>query len=346
VSYPITPPIRPMLAKLTREIPRGDGWLYEPKWDGFRALVFRDGEKLRVDSRNGQPLLRYFPELSDIAAESFPDRCVLDGEIVIPSDKGLDFDALQLRLHPAESRVRMLQQEIPAAFVPFDLLALDDEDLRRQPFEQRRAQLLEHLGTTERCFPTPQTADPDEAEAWFERFEGAGLDGIVAKRREQRYVENRREMIKVKHDRTADCVVGGYRPHKSGDGVGSMLLGVYDGEGTFHFLGFTASFKAAERRELLALLEPLQSGDSFDGYRMPGEASRWSAGRDASWFPVEPRLVCEVAYDHLQGGRRFRHGTTFRRWRPDKDPADCTFEQFDEAPPFDLADIRRLSEQR
>lgn len=343
MKYPLKPPIKPMLSKLEREIPHGDGWLYEPKWDGFRAIVFRSGDDLRVDSRNGQPLLRYFPELTKIASESFPDRCVLDGEIVIPSERGLDFDALQLRLHPAESRVRKLMDEIPAAFVPFDLLAIGDDDLRGRPFAERRARLVDVIRVTERCFPTPQTDDGTVAEGWFERFEGAGLDGIVAKRPDQRYVEGKREMVKIKHERTADCVVGGYRLNKERDGIGSLLLGVYDDEGTFHFLGFTSSFKAAERREMLALLEPMRTGDSFDGFRMPGESSRWSAGKDASWFPIEQRLVCEVAFDHLQGGWRFRHGTTFRRWRTDKDPRDCTFDQFEEPPPFALGDIRSLS---
>lgn len=344
MTFPLEPPIKPMLAKLEREIPSGAGWLYEPKWDGFRAIVFRDGERARVDSRNQLPLLRYFPELADIAAESLPSRCVLDGEIVIATEKGLDFDALQLRLHPAESRVRKLREEIPAAFIPFDVLHDGRDDLRQRGCAERRARLVAAVAPADRCFVTPQADDVETARDWFERFEGAGLDGVIAKRADGRYVENKREWVKVKHDRTADCVVGGYRVNKTGDGVGSLLLGVYDAEGTFHFLGFTSSFKSAERRELLALLEPLRRVDSFDGFRMPGESSRWSAGRDASWFPIEQRLVCEVAFDHLQGGWRFRHGTTFRRWRPDKDASDCTFDQFEEPRPVALAEIRRLSE--
>jgi len=345
MGYPLDPPIKPMLSKLQREIPSGAGWLYEPKWDGFRAIVYRDGDAMRVDSRNGQPLLRYFPEIAEhIALVSFPERCVLDGEIVIPADGGLDFDSLQLRLHPAESRVRKLMAEIPASFVPFDVLAIDDDDLRDRPFVERRARLLAALRPTDRCFPTPQTAEPAVAEQWFNELEGAGLDGIIAKREDLTYKPGERAMIKIKHERTADCVVGGYRVHKDGNGIGSLLLGLYDDEGTFCFLGFTASFKATERRELLKLLEPLHSGDSFAGFRMPGESSRWSAGKDASWFPISQRLVCEVAFDHLQGGRRFRHGTTFKRWRPDKDPSECTFEQFDEPKPFSLEEIRRLSE--
>jgi len=345
MAFPIKPPVKPALAKLTREIPSGEGWLYEPKWDGFRAIVFRDGDKLRVDSRNQLPLLRYFPEMADIAA-SFPARCVLDGEIVIPTDRGLDFDALQLRLHPAESRVKKLMLEIPAAFVPFDILHDGARDLRAIACAERRALLEQAIAPTDRCFVTPQITNETRAREWFERFEGAGLDGVIAKRADGVYAENKREWIKVKHDRTADCVVGGYRLSKTGDGVGSLLLGVYNEEGVFHFLGFTSSFKAAERREMLALLEPLRTGEAPDGFRMPGESSRWSAGKDASWFPLEHRVVCEVAYDHLQGGWRFRHGTTFRRWRPDKDPTDCTFEQFEEPAPFALADIRKLSETR
>ncbi len=344
MSLPIAPPVKPMLAKLQREIPVGPGWLYEPKWDGFRAIMFRDGDALRVDSRNGQPLLRYFPEMAEIARESWPARCVLDGEIVIPSDRGLDFDALQQRIHPAESRVKKLMAETPAAFVPFDVLALDHDDLGAVGFAERRARLVEAVAPTDRCFVTPQTDDAAVAARWFDEFEGAGLDGIIAKRADQRYVPGKREMIKVKHERTADCVVGGYRTHKNG-GVGSLLLGVYDDDGLFHFLGFTSSFKDAERTRLLEVLEPLRTGDSFDGHRLPGEPSRWSGGRDASWFPLEQRLVCEVAYDHLQGGWRFRHGTTFRRWRTDKDPVECTFDQFDEPKPFEISDIRRLSEE-
>jgi ATP-dependent DNA ligase len=343
MTFPVAPPIKPMLAKLARDIPTGDGWRYEPKWDGFRALVFRDGDELRVDSRNGQPLLRYFPEMSDIARGSFPARVVLDGEIVIPTASGLDFDALQQRIHPAESRVKRLMVETPAAFVPFDLLGVGDDDLREHGLDARRAALIQAVTSTERCFVTPQTPEVTEAERWFTRFEGAGLDGIVAKRLDQRYAPGKREMVKVKHERTADCVVGGYRLSKRGDGVGSLLLGVYDVEATFHFLGFTSSFKDAERREMLKVLEPLRTGDSFDGHRLPGEQSRWSAGRDASWFPLQQRLVCEVAYDHLQAGRRFRHGTTFRRWRTDKDARECTFDQFEEPTPFAIDDIRRLS---
>ncbi|HEX9776204.1 MAG TPA: ATP-dependent DNA ligase [Actinomycetota bacterium] len=339
----IAPPVKPMLAKLESAIPSGEGWRYEPKWDGFRALVFRDGDEVRVDSRNGQPLDRYFPEMLEIAAESFPDRCVLDGEIVVPGRNGLDFDALQQRIHPAASRVKRLTDETPASFIPFDLLAEGDEDLRGRTMDERRTRLVAAITPTARCFPTPQTGDAPTAERWFRDFEGAGLDGIVAKRFDQPYVEGKRVMVKVKHERTADCVVGGYRLNKDKDGIGSLLLGAYDDEGRFHFLGFTSSFKAAERRELLGVFEPMRTGDSFDGFRMPGEPSRWSGGRDASWFPVEQRVVVEVAFDHLQGGWRFRHGTTFRRWRADKEPAECTFDQFEAPKPFRFEDIRELS---
>ena len=342
MAFPIDPPIKPMLAKLARTIPSGEGWRYEPKWDGFRALMFIDGDTIRVDSRNGQPLLRYFPEMRDIARESLPARCVFDGEIVVPSPTGLDFDALQQRIHPAESRVRKLMDETPASFIPFDVLALD-ADLRDEPMGARRARLTESVDPTDRCFVTPHTDDLTTAEGWFTRFEGAGLDGLIAKRVDQRYVPGKREMVKIKHERTADCVVGGYRLNKDGDGVGSLLLGVYDDDGRFHFLGFTSSFKAVQRREMLPLLDTLRVEDAGEVGRMPGTPSRWSGGKDASWVPLEHRLVCEVAFDHLQGGWRFRHGTTFKRWRQDKSPSECTFDQFEEPPPFALEDIRALA---
>ena len=331
-----------MLAALQREIPTGEGWLYEPKWDGFRAIVFRDGDRVHIGSRNELPLERYFPEVVECVKRALPERAVADGEIVLPGENGLEFELLQLRLHPAESRVRKLAEEIPATFVAFDLLATD-EDLRERPFEERRAKLVEMLKPQDRCFVTPQTDDPEEAERWFERFEGAGLDGVVAKNRDLKYVQDKRVMVKVKHERTADCVVGGYRLAKNKKGIGSFLLGLY-GEGNLNYVGFTSSFRAPERVKLLEMVKPLEGGVSFNTEWGPGGPSRWNQGKDLSWVSLEPVLVCEVAFDHLQG-YRFRHGTTFRRWRPDKDPKDCTYDQFKPPEPFKLDDIRALSER-
>jgi ATP-dependent DNA ligase len=331
-----------MLAALRREIPRGDGWLYEPKWDGFRAIVFREADRVHIGSRNELPLERYFPEVVDVVKDALPARAVADGEIILPGEDGLEFELLQLRLHPAESRVRKLASETPATFVPFDLLATDD-DLREQPFAERRARLLDVLKPQERCFVTPQTDDPDEAEQWFERFEGAGLDGVVAKRAEMHYVPGERVMVKVKHERTADCVIGGYRLAKNKKGIGSFLLGLYDGE-QLNYVGFTSSFRAPERVKLLEMVKPLEGGVSFNTEWGPGGPSRWNQGKDLSWVSLSPVLVCEVAFDHLQG-YRFRHGTTFRRWRPDKDPKDCTYDQFIAPEPFKLEDIRALSDR-
>ncbi len=335
-ALPFEPPLAPMLAKLEREIPRGDGWRYEPKWDGFRAIVFREGGGVRIQSRDARPLERYFPELVPALREAFPAGSVVDGEVIIADEQGLDFDALQLRLHPAQSRIQKLAAEIPASFVAFDLLAEDGEDLRASPLAERRVRLAailgdeasEHLpvGTT-MVLLTPQTDDPDEAGTWFERLERIGLDGVVAKRADGRYEPGKRVMVKVKHRRTADCVVGGYRLSKSGDGVGSLLLGLYDEDGVFHLIGHTSAFKAKERRELLVRLEPLIREESFDG-RTPGGPSRWSAGRDPSFVAVQPKLICEVSYDYLQG-HRFRHATGFVRWRDDRDPKDCTFDQLE-----------------
>jgi ATP-dependent DNA ligase len=324
-----------MLAKLEREIPRGDGWLYEPKWDGFRAIVFRDLDEVEIQSRDSRPLARYFPELVPALREAFPAGSIVDGEIVIAGPDGLEFDALQLRLHPAESRVRRLAAEIPASFVAFDLLAEGGADLRERRLAERRSRLAamlgreasEHLPTrTTAVLLTPQTGDADEAAGWFERLERIGLDGVVAKRADQRYVAGQRVMVKVKHQRTAECVVAGYRLSKSGDGVGSLLLGLYDEAGELRFVGHTSAFRAAERRELLERVRPLETRSSFSGERIPGMQSRWSAGRDLAFVPLEPTLVCEVTYDHMQGDR-FRHATGFVRWRPDRDPRDCTFEQ-------------------
>lgn len=340
VAYPIMPPIEPMLAKLSNEIPRGEGWLYEPKWDGFRAIVFRDGEKMHIASRNQLPLERYFPELIPMFAESLPERAVVDGEIVIATPRGLEFDSLQLRLHPADSRVRMLAEKIPASFVAFDLLAVNRKDLRKQELSERRSSLESSIRKTKSVMVTPQTDDAKKAAKWFDQFEGAGLDGIIAKKSDLLYVPGQRVMVKVKHLRTADCVVGGYRLSKDGKGIGSLLLGLY-GDGNLHYVGHTSSFKAKEKREILEMLKPLEGGPSFGGGRAPGGISRWTGTKDPAWTAVKPKLVCEVAFDHMQG-ERFRHGATFQRWRSDKAPKDCTFDQLAPPKPFSLERISRL----
>jgi ATP-dependent DNA ligase len=349
----LEPPIEPMLAKLAHELPDGDGWLFEPKWDGFRALVFRDGERLYLQSRDLKPLDRYFPELAAPLRAVLPERCVVDGEIVIATDDGLDFDVLQMRLHPAASRVAKLARETPASFVAFDLLAEGDEDLRDRSQAERRARLEAALASArDGIHLTPCTRDRAIAQDWFHRFEGAGLDGVIAKHESTTYQPGKRAMIKVKHTRTADCVVGGFRWHKSGPGelVGSLLLGLYDETGALHHVGFTSSFTAAARRQLAQELEPLRrnarddhpwrewAGAPDDAVRMPGAASRWSQGKDLSWEPVRIERVCEVAYDHLQGDR-FRHAATFVRWRPDKPPAGCRYDQLEVTPPAELAEI-------
>ncbi|MGZ8607370.1 MAG: ATP-dependent DNA ligase, partial [Actinomycetota bacterium] len=314
---------------------------------GFRALVFRDGDGVHIQSRDGRGLERFFPELVPALAETFPPDCVVDGEIILAGPEGLEFDQLQLRLHPAESRIRKLAAEMPASYVAFDLLAQDGVDLRAEPFDARRARLGSILGTeaTEHLpvgetavLLTPRTDDPEVAATWFDTFERLGLDGVIAKRADQRYVPGKREMVKVKHRRTADCVVVGYRLSKTGDGVGSLLLGVYDDDGRLHFIGHTSAFRAAERRKILERIRPLETTmeaaleaalgtlEGVDPARMAGGTSRWSRGREATFVPLEPVLVVEVTYDHLQGDR-FRHATGFVRWRTDKRPRDCTFEQ-------------------
>jgi len=349
----LKPPIAPMLAKLSTSLPEGDGWLYEPKWDGFRALVFRDGSEVYLQSRDLKPFNRYFPELLEPLAQQVPQRCVLDGEIVIASPEGhLDFDALLLRIHPAESRIKLLAARTPSSYVAFDLLALDGEDLIAAPQEKRRALLEKVLS---RAMPpvylTPATRDPAVAQDWFSRFEGAGLDGVVAKRLDDIYQPDKRVMLKVKHARTADCVVAGFRWHKNGPGtmVGSLLLGLYDDAGTLHHVGVTSSFTTAARKQLVKELEPLRAGAveshpwrewaQFSGeQRMPGATSRWNRGKDLSWEPLRIERVCEVAYDHLQGDR-FRHATTFKRWRPDKPPSECRYDQLEETPAAELKQI-------
>jgi ATP-dependent DNA ligase len=341
-----------MLARLSDALPDGEGWLYEPKWDGFRALVFRDGDEIYTQSREERPLDRYFPELAPAFRQHLPARAVVDGEIVIAGPDGLDFDALQLRLHPARSRVEKLARESPAAFVAFDLLALGDEDLRGRPQAERRALLEQAMA--EAAPPmhlTPMTRDRALAAEWFTRFEGAGLDGVMAKREEGRYEPGKRTMIKVKHARTADCVVAGFRWHKGGAGerVGSLLLGLYDADGRLEHVGVTSSFTMARRAELVSELLPLREraleghpwaawAEAMGDQRMPGGQSRWSAGKDLSWEPLRPERVAEVRYDHLQG-RRFRHAATFLRWRPDRSPAQCRYDQLEVTPAYELARI-------
>lgn len=359
LRLPFQPPIEPMLAKAADELPSGDGWLFEPKWDGFRALVFRDGGEVYTQSRDLKPLDRYFPELADPLRAALPERCVLDGEVVIAQDGALAFEALLLRIHPAASRVRMLAEGSPASFVAWDLLALGDEDLRDTPQGERRARLESVLGAaTPPVHLTPATRDRATAQDWFERFEGAGLDGVVAKRLDAAYQPGKRAMLKIKHQRTADCVVAGFRWHKNGPGthIGSLLLGLFDDEGVLHHVGVTSSFTWDRREALVAELAPLRvdaladhpwkewaewstAGDAdASGQRLPGATSRWNRGKDLSWEPLRTERVAEVAYDHLQGDR-FRHGTTFKRWRPDKAPADCRYDQLEVTAAFELAKI-------
>jgi ATP-dependent DNA ligase len=364
MQLPVMPPVKPMLAKLSRELPAPEGMLYEPKWDGFRCIVFRDGDEVELGSRNEKPLTRYFPELPPALRASLPQRCVLDGEIVIAGDNGLEFEALLQRIHPAVSRITMLSETTPASFVAFDLLALGDEDFRPRPFAERRAALEQALaGATPPVHLTPATDDPVVAAEWFDRFEGAGLDGVVAKPLSLPYREDERVMLKVKHARTADCVVGGFRWHKDGEGVGSLLLGLYDDEETLHHVGVASSFSVARRKELVDELAPYREG-ALDGHpwagwaqasrgqnaveavaeagggRMPGGQSRWNAGRSMEWEPLRPELVVEVAFDHLQGDR-FRHATSFVRWRPEREPRSCTYGQLDSAVPQELEAVFR-----
>ena len=357
MALPVGPPIEPMLAKAADAIPADEGWLFEPKWDGFRALVFRDGDELYIQSRDLKPLDRYFPELADPLRAALPDRCVLDGEVVIARNGTLDFEALLLRIHPAASRVRMLAAESPASFVAWDLLALGDEDLRAVPQGERRARLEQVLGGAKPPIHlTPATRDRATAATWFERFEGAGLDGVVAKRLDAPYQPGKRAMLKIKHQRTADCVVAGFRWHKNGPGthIGSLLLGLFDDAGTLNHVGITSSFTWDRRASLVEELAPLRE-HALDGHpwaswaewaaeqaaagqRVPGATSRWNRGKDLSWEPLRAERVVEVAYDHLQGSR-FRHATTFKRWRPDKPTEDCRYDQLEEATPFLLASI-------
>jgi ATP-dependent DNA ligase len=359
MHLPFEPPIEPMLAKAADALPEDDGWLFEPKWDGFRALVFRDGDETYIQSRDLKPLDRYFPELAAPLRAALPDRCVLDGEVVIAADGGLQFEALLLRIHPAESRVRMLAEQSPASYVAWDLLALGDEDLRAVPQGERRTRLEAALGKARPpVHLTPATTDRSLAADWFDRFEGAGLDGVVAKRLDGVYQPGKRAMIKVKHQRTADCAVAGFRWHKNGPGthVGSLLLGLFDDTGTLHHVGVTSSFSWERRAALVKELEPLMANAAdghpwgewaewasmvaadASGQRLPGATSRWNRGKDLSWEPLRLERVVEVAYDHLQGDR-FRHATTFVRWRPDKSPGDCRYDQLEETAAFELEKI-------
>ncbi len=361
MNLPVNPPVLPMLATKASGLPPGDDWIFEPKWDGFRTLIFRDGDELFIQSRDEKPLDRYFPELVETLKAQLPEKCVLDGEIVIVANGALEFEALQLRLHPAASRVAKLSKEIPAAVVFFDVLALDDENLCEQPFSVRRMRLEQALAHIKAPLHiTPATRDRGVAEDWFSRFEGAGLDGIVAKKDTSTYQPNKRIMVKVKHERECDCVVAGFRWHKNSEqgAVGSLLLGLYDDEGHLEHVGVCASFTTVKRRELVEFLAPYRENamenhpwkawaeSQPDGAQgKPGAQSRWSSGKDLMWEPLRPELVVEVAYDHMQG-TRFRHTAQFRGWRTDKRPAECTFAQLEVVPPQEIAEIFSGSEQR
>ncbi len=345
------PPVLPMLAKSVAAIPAG--MHYEAKWDGFRAIVFRDGDEVELGSRTGKPLTRYFPELVTAVRERLPERCVVDGEIVIAREGHLDFDALSERIHPADSRVRTLAERTPASLVAFDLLALGDESLMNTPLTERRERLAGALsGVTAPVHLAPATTDIEVARQWFEQYEGAGLDGVVAKPPAGRYRPDERAMFKIKHERTADVVVAGYRLHKSGPVVGSLLLGLYDDRGTLQHVGVSAAFTMKRRAELVTELEPLRMDDvsghpwaawseeaAHETARLPGAPSRWSGRKDLSWVPLRPERVAEVAYDHMENGQRFRHTARFRRWRPDRTPSSCTYAQLEEPVRYDLAEI-------
>ncbi|MCV7198763.1 ATP-dependent DNA ligase [Mycobacterium angelicum] len=349
MDLPVMPPVSPMLAKSVKTIPADAS--YEPKWDGFRSICFRDGDEVELGSRNERPMTRYFPELVAAVQAELPPRCVIDGEIVIATDHGLDFEALQQRIHPADSRVRLLAAQTPASFIAFDLLALGDDDYTTRPFSERRAALVDALeGSGPSIHVTPASTDLATAQRWFDEFEGAGLDGVVAKPLTITYQPDKRVMFKIKHERTADCVVAGYRVHKSGDdAIGSLLLGLYQDDGQLASVGVIGAFPMAERRRLFTELQPLVTG--FDGHpwnwaahqageRTPrkNEFSRWNAGKDLSFVPLRPERVVEVRYDHMEGVR-FRHTAQFNRWRPDREPRSCTYEQLEQPVTFSLDDI-------
>ena len=354
MTLPFKAPVAPMLSKAAEELPRGEGWLFEPKWDGFRTLVFRDGDDVLLQSRDEKPMNRYFPELIEPIKRQLPQRCVLDGEVVIVGKAGLDFEALLLRIHPAASRVKLLAEQTPSSYVAWDLLAIDGYDLRSSPLSERRRRLEHELAKTKSPMHlSPATRDRELALDWFSRFEGAGLDGVMAKRLDEPYKPGERTMVKVKHKRTADCVVAGFRWHKNGPGtmVGSLLLGLFDDEGTLHHIGVTAAFTTDVRKKLVEELEPLrkqalkghpwkdwaeaEEEAAAKGQRLPGATSRWNRGKDLSWEPLKLERVCEVAYDHMQG-TRFRHAAQFVRWRPDKPPQDCRYDQLEVTPPYEL----------
>ena len=346
MKLPVPVEMEPMLSAPSETgIPKGDGWEYEPKWDGFRTLVFRDGDEVGLISRGAKPMTRYFPELVPAFRSLREAQVVLDGELVVVGSNGLDFGALQQRIHPADSRVRMLSEATPAWYIAFDLLAEGGEDLRAKPLGERRKRLERLLkGVKQPIFLTPYTRDHATAESWFERFEGAGLDGVIAKSWSGPYVPGKRLWVKIKHQRTADCVVIGWRRSNDGASLGSLLLGLYDKKGTMHYVGHTSSFSAAERKELIAKLKPLtmeipESEWKANPGRMPGGVSRWSRGKETEWVSVRPELVCEVAYDKLEAGERFRHATRFLRWRTDKPPRKCGFDQIVSAAEFDVRGI-------
>jgi ATP-dependent DNA ligase len=352
MQLPVNPPILPMLAKRVSELPAAGDWIFEPKWDGFRALVFRDKDEILIQSRDEKPLNRYFPELLGPLGSQLPPRCVLDGEIVVAKNGALDFEALQLRIHPAASRVKLLSQDIPASIVFFDLLSEGERDLRNLAFQERRLMLESlFLSAEPPIHLTPATSEFRVAQDWFRRFEGAGLDGVVAKPVSGTYEPNKRVMLKVKHERECDCVVAGFRWHKKGEGtIGSLLLGLFDDDGALQHVGVCASFTDKKRSELVEFLAPYRRNalDDHpwkhwaellsDGHRIPGAQSRWSHGKDLSWEPLRPELVVQVAYDHMQGSR-FRHTAQFRRWRVDKKPSDCTYAQLEVVPPQELEEI-------
>ena len=354
MQLPVNPPILPMLAKRVGELPVAGEWIFEPKWDGFRALVFRDADEILIQSRDEKPLNRYFPELLAALRTQLPARCVLDGEVVVARNGALDFEALQLRIHPAESRVKLLSQQIPSSIVFFDLLCEGDRDFRSSPFQERRRALESLLAATvPPVHVTPATTNITVAADWFRRFEGAGLDGVIAKPISGTYEPDKRVMLKVKHERECDCVVAGFRWHKKGErtAVGSLLLGLFDDDGALHHVGVCASFTNTKRNELVEYLAPYRedalashpwkawaSAELANGHRIPGGQSRWSHGKDMAWEPLRPELVVEVAYDHMQG-RRFRHTAQFRRWRTDKKPKECTFTQLEVVPPHELETI-------
>jgi len=348
----VSPPIEPMLAKVAEEVPRVGDFLFEPKWDGFRAIVFRGTNDVYIQSRDLRPLDRYFPDLHAVFLDQLPSGVVVDGEIVMPTKHGLDFGGLQMRLHPAASRVEKLAKAAPAAFVAFDLLAADGKSLLRVPQQDRRAQLEKLFKKIRRpLYLTPMTRDRDRAIDWLQRFEGAGLDGVIAKPATATYQPGKRAMFKIKHVRTADCVVAGFRWHKSGkDAVGSLLLGLYDDAGMLQHVGVTSAFTMAMRKQLVKEFAPLRktalrdhpwrewAGAAAESSRMPGGQSRWSAGKDLSWEPLRIERVCEVKYDHMEGDR-FRHATVFQRWRPDKRPQDCRYDQLDVTTPYELEKV-------